>query len=520
MKKLKRFSGRQAFLRIWLPCLVVVAAGAVGAKVLTTTHADTAGNANAIVKISVHTNLQNDWYFTAANRDYSFGNCTPLYPMGSPKRFVVKTGQTLTCTGERFGSGADFNDASDPTSGYVMFEPMHQGADLNGNVKIINNMPYGYHMTGWTVTKNTVVGGGGVSCAGTWCRLKFTQGEVDLVANVIDITDPNQHEVTPDDPTGSGTPTNPSGDTTTPKANTNTSTTFSTSNRAATPAVSSILDTAPSAPTNFKATSNSGSSAISLSWNAATSTSPVHYVLERSTDNQNWTVLSQVLGDTSYNDYDTQFSTHYFYRVTAVDGQNQVSPSVVTGVTSSVFVANAAADKRVVLTSKDKMLRVTIPGNAVKEPANCSLNKATDLPKLNAHGKQLVSEPYQLNCQQADGSMLKQFSDSVDVAFTPSTKLSKSYTNFELQTYLASKNAWVTTEAQPNSKGIYELSTDNIGLAALAKPQSNPWWVKPLIGLVSLIALVFIGLQIIRINRRRKQALALQQDYWRQQQGL
>jgi hypothetical protein len=107
----------------------------------------------------------------------------------------------------------------------------------------------------------------------------------------------------------------------------------------------------PNAPTNFAATpSTSQPYQINITWTAAAIPSPgipavSNYILERSTDNVTWSVVSNAISPsaTSYSDTGLALNTAYYYRLTAVNGVGSSATSIVDDATITLIPGAATA---------------------------------------------------------------------------------------------------------------------------------------------------------------------------------
>jgi hypothetical protein len=187
---------------------------------------------------------------------------------------------------------------------------------------------------------------------------------------------------------------------------------------------SAPLPVKPNVPADFVASVQS-SKIIQLNWSAVTNAGEVTYQIDRSTDNQNWTLLATT-GDTSYKDEATDFSTTYYYRLKALNATGDGSDYTTAQATTEAFKASGNS-----ITSDDKAATVTIPEGAFSQSVDCSFdsNAAANTPAL-PKDKLLLRGPYGLLCVGEDGFTVTQFEKPLKVVLKlPNGK----YDNFDVR---------------------------------------------------------------------------------------
>src|SRR5206468_1015991 len=113
---------------------------------------------------------------------------------------------------------------------------------------------------------------------------------------------------------------------------------------------------------------------ITLSWNSATDPSGIAgYNLERSTDSNTWSSVATGISATSFDDKDTDFGTHYYYRLTATDKAGNTSGYALTDAATGAFQANSGGDKGITVTSDDQLAVANIPSGATDNQVDCQL---------------------------------------------------------------------------------------------------------------------------------------------------
>lgn len=243
----------------------------------------------------------------------------------------------------------------------------------------------------------------------------------------------------------------------------------------------------PSAPGNLKAEENSG--AVVLTWDASTDDKGIaNYIIERSTDNKEWSTLSES-SDTSYTDTDANFNTLYYYRVSAKDTDGNVSDYAVAEITTGAFEANAFKDSDSTITSEDGVVVAKIPAGALSEDAACEI--VIDEESQGALGKKKVLHgPYKLVCKKKDGSTFDKFDKPVTYELTISDEAKKQ--NPAL--YGFADNKWTKSSvAYAKDAPNFTFESDVPAPFAVLSESSFPWlWVILLMVLISLLLGAFL----------------------------
>ncbi len=281
-----------------------------------------------------------------------------------------------------------------------------------------------------------------------------------------------------------------------------------------------IVATPPTTPDAFTATANQGNGTISLGWSDSTATSSLHYQLERSLDQVAWKVIDANISQTAYSDSATSFSTHYYYRLTAIDDANLSSASTTADVTSGSFKANAGLGQDITLVTKDGYAHVTIPSAALAEPANCSISEVTNVPLTGSKGQRTVGGPYQIICQLADTSTVHTFRMPLAVSVTLPASLQKQYKNFEYQAYSLDKSSWQTVEIKPAGSMKFALTSSQMALIILAQEKHFPKWIIVVLTIVGVVSGGVVGLAYLGQRLQRKRLEAVAEDYWHKTNGV
>lgn len=246
--------------------------------------------------------------------------------------------------------------------------------------------------------------------------------------------------------------------------------------------------TRPSAPGNLKAEENSG--AVELTWDASTDDSGIAgYVIERSTDNKTWETLNDGVTDTTYTDSDANFSTLYYYRVSAKDNNGNVSDYAIAEITTGAFEANAFKDSDSTITSEDGVVVAKIPAGALSEDAACEI--VIDEESQQALGdKKLLHGPYKLVCKKKDGSTFDKFDKPITYELTVSDEAKKQ--NPAL--YGFADNQWTNSNIEyikdaPN----FTFESDVPAPFAVLSESSFPWlWLILLLLLIAALVAGFV----------------------------
>lgn len=262
--------------------------------------------------------------------------------------------------------------------------------------------------------------------------------------------------------------------------------------------------TPPSTPAEMFARPNEQGVSVHLGWSASSDNVAVQsYQLERSDDQISWRIISAGRGDTTYNDQEVSFQTHYFYRVRATDaaGNNSGYASVET--TTAGFSGNVLPDRETTLTNAEEKLQITIPAGAVTEPASCSIETlALESPKVK--GYRVVSGPIQVFCKKADNTTIIGFDKPLTVQWTilPSKNISGA-----LEYYEHDDNWQKLTVASHDSASHTDIFSFDKGVTiiAMGKIKKTPPVVK-IVLVVTIIAgiVVSVGSVVYRRERRKK----------------
>ncbi|MEO8105219.1 MAG: fibronectin type III domain-containing protein [Candidatus Saccharibacteria bacterium] len=280
-----------------------------------------------------------------------------------------------------------------------------------------------------------------------------------------------------------------------------------------------IVATPPTTPDSFTAKANQGSGTISLGWSDSSASSPLHYLLERSVDQVTWQVIDANIFQTTYSDSSPSFSTHYYYRLTAIDTAGLSSASTMADVTSGSFKVNVSIGRDITLVTKDGYVRVTIPAGALTKPANCSISEVTNVPLTGGKGQQTIGGPYEIICQLADTSTVRTFNRPLSVSVTLTPTLLKQYKNFEYQAYSLDKSSWQTIATKPAGSMKFKLTGSQMALTILAQEKHFPTWIIVVLTIIGVVGGGIVGLAFLGRIVQRKRLEEKVQDYWNKTNG-
>jgi hypothetical protein len=275
------------------------------------------------------------------------------------------------------------------------------------------------------------------------------------------------------------------------------------------PAQANAPDTAPpSAPTNLIASLNSDSTTVILGWTASTDDHGVKgYLVERSTDQKQWSALTDPanFADTTYTDTTTSFTTHYFYRVHAVDAAGNSSALATADITTKGFSANVRKGSESTVTSDDGAVVVTIPGDAATVDTSCSLISDTSNQTSLSSTKLLVAAgPYSLVCKDATGKSLDHYGADLTISVSTSQKGLSKLTNFKFYNFDPSLLSWVAMTTNTSSKNKVITTTTRNPVEFVILGTTKPGLSINLILFVIFILIIIIVLLAIRGRKLKR----------------
>ncbi len=253
--------------------------------------------------------------------------------------------------------------------------------------------------------------------------------------------------------------------------------------------------TPPSAPGSLTATSQGG--AVVLTWEASIDNKGVAgYVVERSTDGENWEILNDNVTETSFTDSTASFGAKYSYRVSAMDESGNGSDYAVVDITTSEFEANAFADKESTVESEDGNVTVKIPEGALPEDAFCKVETTqSETPE----GYVLLAGVYSFTCKKKDGSTIESYNQPLE--FTV-----KAEEGEKSKLAFLDGDQWQYSDDQYNAEVQgYTFSSDQPrDFAVFAPSKKGMNWLLLIFG-IFLLLLVLFGLILWLLRRRQSQ---------------
>ena len=259
--------------------------------------------------------------------------------------------------------------------------------------------------------------------------------------------------------------------------------------------------TAPSAPTNFEAFVDSGIALVNLSWTEIADAASISaYRIERSTDQSQWTVLSENLAAVEFRDDQVAFATHYYYRVSAI-GQGGISSEYVfKNVDTGTFAQNATSAINGNFASADETANVLlVAGTLDADAAIC--NVITSHLKLTKSVGAIIAGPYELVCKNTSGKVLTDFNKPVTWKYNLKSK-NNGYGNFRGVSVGAGGrlDAAPTSDFDSQSQQLtFNQSTATTTAVLAASKRGIP------AGSITIIVIVFIFLGWVIFNLRASQ---------------
>ncbi len=253
----------------------------------------------------------------------------------------------------------------------------------------------------------------------------------------------------------------------------------------------------PSAPAGLTATEGARGTIV-LSWQPSTDNKAVTgYMVERSTDGQNWTVLNEDVTTQTFTDSDASFGTKYSYRVSAKDEAGNGSDYAVVDISTSAFEANAFTDKESIIENEDKSVSVKIPEGALPENAVCKIDTTSEA--AIPDGQSLVAGAYALVCKKKDGSVIEQYNKPIEFT-VKTTESDKARLMFQDGDNWEDSGESYNQEVQG-----YKFSTDHPkSFAVLTTNKKGTNWLLLIFG-IFLLLMVILGIILWIIRRRQNQ---------------
>jgi uncharacterized membrane protein YgcG len=254
----------------------------------------------------------------------------------------------------------------------------------------------------------------------------------------------------------------------------------------------------PVTPTGFKAT-NTANAVVVLSWNASSAIQT--YTLERSEDQNNWSLITSGITTNTFSDSSTDFGVHYYYRLSAVDTGGNQSGYATADVTTPAFTANATGDNGSTFTSDDNLASVSVPSGAISNAADCTVAPNTTKVTLKNNLKVVVG-PYQLVCKDAAGNTITSFLRPLTWTLNVKGKLKGVG---KPSAYSIDDNGNTTSIAgssfsSANNQVKFSTTTSNSIAALAALKPGFPW---NLLAIILLVLGIIAGVAVLIIRRNR-----------------
>jgi outer membrane biosynthesis protein TonB len=233
----------------------------------------------------------------------------------------------------------------------------------------------------------------------------------------------------------------------------------------------------PSVPQDFSASVVQGS--VALEWSASTDDTGVdHYLLERSTNQQNWSSVGDAIGGITYSDGNVDFNTTYYYRLSAYDTAGNHSDYATVTVKTSSYQANVLNASDSQIKSDDGLAAADFPAGTFPGDAVCIIMRTQPSKATN-----LVTGPYQINCKGAEGDQIGHFNQPVSVVLkAPNGKNVGSLQAVSLDGGSVSPIK-ATVASSKDGTLTFKLADDK-QFGTSAKPTSLMWLIWALVALV------------------------------------
>jgi hypothetical protein len=249
----------------------------------------------------------------------------------------------------------------------------------------------------------------------------------------------------------------------------------------------------PSDPSNLASTSTH--SVVTLTWDASTDDVGVAaYVVQRSTDQTEWSTLSDTVTDTNYKDSSIDFNQHYYYRVFAKDAAGNSSNAALTDLTTGSFSPNVQPDSETTITGADGKISAKIPAGAVSEAAYCEIVDASDNTGDFPKGKKVLFSAYRLLCKKSNGDEITNFDKPIQFTITMGD-LAKQASAL----YFFDNNKWTVSTTKIGKDGSYSFEAQQPKPFAVLSASS--FSIIPI--LIGLGLLLLIAFGVFIFLRRR-----------------
>jgi hypothetical protein len=267
----------------------------------------------------------------------------------------------------------------------------------------------------------------------------------------------------------------------------------STSKSRSTSAAASKDTVPPTTPNTF--TAKPGSGTVDLSWDASTDNSgAVSYIVERSEDQNTWSVISDTISDTSYSDATASFNMHYYYRLTAVDAAGNRSDAVSTDVTTSGFSPNVKVGEEATINSDDGTVSARIQSGTFDVDVECALTKDGASQK-EQKGMVMLGGYYRLNCKDETGTQRTIFTKPVQ--FTVDLKSFSSYAKYKVFALSDDKLTDAKAVLNKDNKTLSFVQSESVAFGIYGSKGSVSI-VKIIIVVLILLALLVVAIRFFK----------------------
>jgi len=266
--------------------------------------------------------------------------------------------------------------------------------------------------------------------------------------------------------------------------------------------------TPPPKPSDFNASVDQESSAVSLKWKKASEGDGVAtYKLERSTDGMSWTVIDDTITEMSFEDRTVVFSTTYKYQLRAVDGAGNASESAATEAKTGEFNANVGAEDSTAIASDDNVVVASLPAGAVPSDSSCTVDldsdSITELTSVIGTKVKRLAGPYLVSCKDSNGDVVASFSKPVTVTMAPPSAATKGNTKFKIYTYNLQAEEWSVAKSTYDKKAkTYQVSIDGPSQVVFVGEKAPNYW--PLIFSILVPTLLVGGAAFWYYQRKLK----------------
>lgn len=255
---------------------------------------------------------------------------------------------------------------------------------------------------------------------------------------------------------------------------------------------------------------------ILLAWSASEDENGVsHYVLERSLDRTTWEMLNDSLIIRSYVDSEVDYQTEYFYRLHAVDYENNSSTFVETSAITLAFAANVTVREGGRFSTQGEWMTVVVPPEAVSEDAQCSVVDKDELVSVE-NSQEVFAGPYEIVCKTASGTRLVTFLKPASVSVLLDPEIQDKYRQLTFQALDDERKVLVAEFSESSATFNVQNGLTIVGIGTV---KTMPLLLKLLLILIGTIITGLCVLYALYVIYRRQET-ARYSSYYRKQYGL